>query len=193
MLLVALLLVAGIAGYNSKGLAGAAAASSDSGYPREVELYCNVTGESHSYLFSRDTSHACCKSCGCTTTCHHGALPLGGGAGMRPEIKEGLGLRYLQQLHTPADMPSFPPCPLLAGPCRRCSTQHMQSDSCRSTGFSKKMVCWVDAPERNATWQVRATSSSTTCITTMAYSSLPPASSVAAKPSLPCNSSSVCD
>lgn len=44
MLLVALLLVAGIVGYSSKGLAGAAA-SSDSGYPREVELYCNVTGE----------------------------------------------------------------------------------------------------------------------------------------------------
>jgi hypothetical protein len=44
VLLVALLLVAGIVGYSSKGLAGAAA-SSDSGYPREVELYCNVTGE----------------------------------------------------------------------------------------------------------------------------------------------------
>jgi hypothetical protein len=40
------------------------------------------------------------------------------------------------------------------------------------------MICWVDAPERNATWQVSA-SSSVTCITASTYSCLLPASSVA--------------
>jgi hypothetical protein len=96
----------------------------------------------------------CCFITGGETGCAYTALA----AACMPQLSAPAAAVHSAQRPSPSPS-SFTacpvPCPFSAGPCRRCSTQHMQSDSCRSTGFSKRMTCWGDAPERNATWQVR--------------------------------------